>query len=90
MKRYRVEIARGAAKQLERLSALSAEDFRRIDRLILSLEEKPRPSGCKKLQGYEGNIYRLRHGFDRIIYQVDDSSDVVRILRVMHRRDVYR
>jgi mRNA interferase RelE/StbE len=90
MKRYRVEIASGAVKQLERLSALSAKDFRRIDRLILSLEEEPRPSSCKKLQGYEGNIYRLRQGFYRIIYQVDDSSDAVRILRVMHRRDVYR
>ena len=89
MKRYRVEIEKAAGKQLEDLSRRSPKDVRRIDRLILSLEENPRPTGCKKLQGEQG-VYRLRHGYYRIIYHVNDGSATVRVLRVMHRREVYR
>jgi len=86
MKQYQVEITRGAGKQL---AALSPKDSRRIDRLILSLEGNPRPPGCKKLK-FERDLYRLRHGFYRIIYRVNDELLLVRVLRVMHRRDVYR
>lgn len=86
MRPYRVEVTKGAQKQI---GALSPKDFRRIDRLILSLEENPRPPGCKKLQA-EQDVYRLRHGNYRIIYHVNDDSAVVKVLRVMHRREVYR
>ena len=86
MKPHRVEVTKVAEKQI---AGLSAKDFRRIDRLILSLEENPRPPGCKKLQS-EQDVYRLRHGYYRIIYHVNDELSVVRVLRVMHRREVYR
>lgn len=86
MRRYRVEIEKGARRQLE---GLSEKDFRRIDRQILSLEENPRPPGCKKLQ-IDQKVYRLRQGNYRSIYHVNDGLSVVRVLRVMHRRDVYR
>jgi mRNA interferase RelE/StbE len=86
MKPYQVEVTKGAKKQL---AALPEKEARRIDRRILSLEADPRPPGCKKLQ-IEQDVYRLRHGDYRIIYQVNDELSVVKVLRVMHRRDVYR
>jgi mRNA interferase RelE/StbE len=86
VKPYRIEVTKGAEKQI---AGLSPKDFRRIDRLILSLEENPRPAGCKKLQT-EKDVYRLRHGYYRIIYHVNDELLVIRVLRVMHRREVYR
>ena len=86
MKPYRLEVTKGAQKQI---GALSPKDFRRIDRRILSLEEDPRPPGCKRLQGGQ-DVYRLRQGDYRIIYYVDDIQTLVKVLRVMHRRDAYR
>jgi len=86
MKQYQVEVTKGAKKQL---AALSPKDARRIDPRILLLEVDPRPPGSKKLQ-IEEDVYRLRHGDYRIIYKVNDAVSLVTVLRVMHRRDVYR
>jgi len=86
MKQYQVEVTKGAKKQL---AALPPKDARRIDRRILLLEADPRPPGSKKLQ-IEENVYRLRHGDYRIIYKVNDGVSLVTVLRVVHRRDVYR
>ncbi|MBN1345940.1 MAG: type II toxin-antitoxin system RelE/ParE family toxin [Phycisphaerae bacterium] len=55
---------------------------------LLNLETNPRPRGSKRLRG--GDEYRLRVGSYRILYTVDDSGQVVEIIAVGHRRDVYR
>jgi mRNA interferase RelE/StbE len=56
---------------------------------IEGLENEPRPSGCKKLEGALG-AYRVRVGDFRIIYQVRDGELVVLVLKIGNRRDVYR
>ena len=60
----------------------------RILKHLLALEENPRPSGIKKLQGQDS--FRLRVGDYRVLYSIDDKDKQVFILGVGHRREVYR
>ena len=55
---------------------------------MLELENNPRPSGCKKLQGRNG--YRIRSGDYRIIYEVEDKIITVTVIDVGHRKDIYQ
>ena len=48
----------------------------------------PRPPGCEKLSGLER--YRIRQGVYRIVYEVQDRRLLVLVVKVAHRRDVYR
>ncbi len=86
MSRYRVEIARRAVKTIRQLSR---SDRQRIRAAIDLLADEPRPSGCVALSG-EDAVYRVRVGAYRILYEVLDDRLVVHIIRVGHRRDVYR
>ncbi len=85
MASYRVEIKRSAAKELE---ALPAKDRRRIVSKIGALARDPRPSGSEKLSGREK--YRLRQGTYRILYAIEDEVQLVTVVKIGHRRDVYR
>ncbi len=71
------------------LSRLQSSIMDRVEPIILSLEETPRPQGVKKLQGYK-EFYRIRIGDHRIIYQINDAANHVVISRIVHRRDAYR
>jgi len=82
---YRLVIKPSAAKEIE---ALPKQDRRRIVAKILSLSSDPRPPGCEKLSGHDQ--YRLRQGNYRILYEIRDLVLVVVIVKVGHRRDVYR
>ncbi len=82
---FEVRIRRSAAKELARLPKV---ETRRILRRIQALGENPRPPGSEKLAGQES--YRIRQGDYRVIYTVDDDLVIVEIVRVGHRRDVYR
>jgi mRNA interferase RelE/StbE len=64
------------------------KDRQRIVAAILGLSEEPRPSGCRKLSGKDK--YRIRSGDSRVVYAVQDVVLVVTIVKVGHRRDVYR
>ena len=86
MARYDVFIKPSALKELE--AADSKRDRQRIVRVILSLAEEPRPSGCRKLSGRDK--YRVRSGSYRILYTVEDAILIVTIVKIGHRRDVYR
>ena len=86
MAKYNVFIKPSALKELESID--SKKDRRRIVRAIRSLAEDPRPAGCRKLSGKDK--YRIRCGQYRIIYAVQDAVLVVTIVKVGHRRDVYR
>ncbi len=85
MPAYRVEVQRSAEGDLDRLSR---ELFDRIAQRLAALGEDPRPQGSEKLGGVDA--YRVRAGDYRIIYQIDDKAGVVRVLRIRHRREVYR
>lgn len=63
-------------------------DLKRILHRIDSLAANPRPSGCEKLTGQER--YRIRQGRYRILYSVQDKEVTVWIVKVGHRKDVYR
>ena len=54
-----------------------------------TLASNPRPRGCRKLVG-AGNDWRVRVRDYRIIYEIADTIRVVRIMRIRHRREVYR
>jgi mRNA interferase RelE/StbE len=70
------------------LRAIPKQDVKRILPRIRALAEDPRPPGCEKLSGQER--YRVRQGVYRIIYEVANAIITVTIVKVGHRRDVYR
>lgn len=86
MPSHRVEVSATAEKQLR---ALGKEDQTRVLRSIQSLAEEPFPRGCRKLAGYD-DVFRIRVGIFRVLYSVAKRSIVIVILKVGHRRDVYR
>jgi mRNA interferase RelE/StbE len=63
--------------------------LRRVDAVILGLADAPHPPGSKKFQGGD-DLYRLRTGDYRVIYQVAEEHLVVLVVNVGHRRDIYR
>jgi mRNA interferase RelE/StbE len=84
---YNVFIKTSAAKELE---AVEPRGIRiRIASRIQSLVKTPRPPGSQKLAGAEDR-YRIRQGTYRIVYSVDDAKQVVAVVKIGHRRDVYR
>jgi mRNA interferase RelE/StbE len=64
------------------------KDLKRILQRIKSLATEPRPSGCEKLTGRER--YRLRQGRYRIVYSIMDKTLTVWIVKIGHRKDIYR
>ena len=84
---YTVGIAAPPPKFLEKLRDQSL--LRRLTQAIRSLAENPRPSSCVKLSG-EDNVYRVRVGDYRIVYQIRDEQLVILVIAVGHRREIYR
>lgn len=86
MTRYRVEVARRALKTI---ATLPRKEQQRIRAIIELLAENPRPPGCVAIVG-EPSVYRVRSGHYRVIYEVFDDRLLVQVVRVGHRREVYR
>ena len=85
MASYSLLIQPSALKELE---TLPLKDRRRSVTRIEGLAVDPRPHGCEKLSGLEQ--YRVRQGDYRVIYSVDDEARTAVIVKIGHRRDVYR
>jgi mRNA interferase RelE/StbE len=85
MGRFRLVFKKSVAKDLR---DLPRKDVARILKCFDALVKDPRASGCEKLSGQDR--YRVRQGSYRIIYEIQDDILVVVIVRVGHRRDVYR
>lgn len=83
---YEVRFSKGALKQFQKLSHELQE---RIQIKIEELADNPRPDGVAKLKNGE-NRYRIRVGNYRILYDISDDIFLVIIVRVGHRREVYR
>lgn len=83
---YQISYVASAAKALRKLDRQTA---RRILGAINSLADDPRPPGCITLQGGDGEL-RIRIGDYRVVYDVVDDELIVLILRVGHRREIYR
>ena len=83
---YQIEWKSSALKELKRLDR---QVVPRIFAAVEDLSSDPFPQGCRKLHGGD-RTYRVRVGDYRIIYEVFGDRLVVEIVRVRHRRDVYR
>ena len=86
MPRYVIDLAPAADRDLRRLS-VSIQ--RRIVAAIEKLADDPRPPGVVKLAGDE-NLWRIRVGRYRVVYEIHDKRLLVVVLRVGHRKDIYR
>ena len=85
MAKYRIEIKKTAVKEL---NSLPPSDLKKIIQRIQNLADDPRPPGCKKLTSEEK--YRIRSGKYRILYLIEDDILVIYIVKIGHRRDIYR
>jgi mRNA interferase RelE/StbE len=70
------------------LDSIAKNDLQQIIERIGNLAEDPRPVGCEKLSGQEK--YRVRQGNYRIIYSIQDTGLTIWVVKVGHRREVYR
>lgn len=86
MSTYRVDVARRALKVLSRLPR---REQQRIRAAIDLLAEQPRPPGCTAIVD-DPRAYRVRVGDYRVVYDVFDDRLVVQVVRIGHRRDIYR
>ena len=69
-------------------AGMPKRDLKKIIKRIGELAQVPRPQGCEKLTGHEK--YRLRQGRYRIVYSIQDDERTVWVIKVAHRKDVYR
>ena len=69
-------------------NVIPKKDLKKILERIEALAADPRPSGCEKLTGQQR--YRLRQGRYRILYSIQDDELTVWVVKVGHRKDVYR
>ena len=86
MDSYRIEWKDSARKELRRLDR---PVIPRILEAVRSLAANPFPQGYRKLKG-SGQSYRIRVGEYRVVYEVAEDHLVVEVVRVRHRKDVYR
>ena len=85
MAEYKIYFKKSVLKDLQ---SIPKKDIKKILKVIESLSNDPRPSGCRKLSGQER--YRLRQRQYRIIYSIQDDEISVWIVKIGHRKDVYR
>lgn len=86
MARYELRFKASVAKDLR---GIPKADVRRVLTRIEALRDDPRASGCEKLAGGD-ELYRVRQGTYRIVYAIYDGQVLVEVIRVGHRREVYR
>ncbi|MCO4254709.1 type II toxin-antitoxin system RelE family toxin [Pseudarthrobacter cellobiosi] len=83
---YAVEFTAGAAKEIRKLETGTRK---RILASVAGLANDPRPAGCKKLAGEE-TAWRVRIADYRVLYEIHDDVLTVLVVRVAHRREVYK
>lgn len=82
---YNVVLKRSAEKELR---AIPKPDIQRVVARLQGLAHDPRPRGCEKMEG--ANLYRVRQGDWRVLYEVDDTAKRVMVVKIGHRREIYR
>lgn len=83
---YQVLLRPAARRDLAKLPS----DIRsRLTEVLFTLENDPRPPGITKLTG-SANVWRVRVGDYRVIFEIDDPAQTVLVLRIAHRQDAYR
>ena len=83
--KYTILVRASVKREMRRLDAGIA---RRVDAAILALADNPRPPGCVKLSG-PADLWRIRVGEYRVVYEIHDHQLIVLIVGVAHRREIY-
>jgi mRNA interferase RelE/StbE len=84
---YSIEFRPFALKQYNKLPSIVKT---RISHIIEGLKINPRPRGAIKMTDVDENTYRIHAGDYRVIYSIDDDVLLILVLKVGHRKDVYR
>ena len=84
---YRLVIKSSAAKELEAVGQKA--DRTRLVASIQALAVQPKPTGAEKLSG-QIDLYRMRVGNYRVVYEIDNGQIVVSVIKVGHRKEIYR
>ena len=84
---YSISINPSALKELIKLPKVMVK---KAEKAINSLANNPRPVGVKKLKDTKEDLYRVRVGDYRIIYSIEDEIKIIDILRIGHRKDIYK
>jgi len=85
MAKYNITFKESVAKDLRNIPN---QDIKRILEKIDALADDPRSTGCIKLSGH--NLYRVRQGLFRIIYEIVDDQLIVHVIKIAHRSSVYK
>jgi mRNA interferase RelE/StbE len=86
VEKYKVSVKRSAVKEIEAIP--QKKERQRIIQRIGQLASDPRPPGSKKLSG--NNKFRVRQGSYRIVYSIENNELIVVVVKIGHRKDVYR
>jgi mRNA interferase RelE/StbE len=82
---YKIDLRRQVLRALDKLPK---SDFKAVTKAIQDLAQNPRPRGIEKVK--TTGLWRIRQGDYRIIYAIEDNLQNVTIVRVGHRREIYR
>ena len=82
---HKIELRRKAQQALDRLPR---NDFDAVLETLKGLADTPRPRGVEKIKS--AGLWRVRQGNYRIVYSIDDARKIVTVLRIGHRREIYR
>ena len=82
---YKIALRRQAQRALEKLPK---SDFQAIIKAVQDLAQIPKPRGMEKVKST--GLWRIRQGDYRIIYAIDDNERLITVVRVGHRREIYR
>ncbi len=85
MAKYKIKIKASAVKELNKIPK---KYLQRITNKILGLADNPRPQNCEKLSGQER--YRIRQGNYRVIYSIEDYILTIYVVKIGHRKDIYK
>lgn len=83
---WRIELRPAAMRDMKRLDPKA---LRKVARAIEGLGKRPHGAGTRKLRGAK-DLHRARAGDWRIVYRADPTKQVIVVVRVRHRREVYR
>ncbi len=87
--RYRVEFTTSAGREIRKLrKSIQPKLMKNISERINALAEDPRPPGVEKVEGHD--LWRVRAGDYRIVYSVEEDVLTVVVVKIGHRREVYR
>ena len=86
MASYRIEVSATAEKQIRKLPR---DEQMRVLRAIRPLANEPNPPGSRRVRGYD-DVFRIRVGTYRVLYRVEGRRLLIIILKIGHRREIYR